>query len=132
MTTTTTGPPQTTTTTGPPEGPPPEGLVELAKDDLDYYYKLDGGDGEGISWRNTTGSPIVSITPNKDGQLVAGFYRIRFQTGSVTPGVAATVIVDCPQENNPNIGTYTADLTGGVNDHLIKGLDRLWGEHEGA
>jgi hypothetical protein len=97
------------------------------KIDAGNYKRLDGAGGENQSWRNTTGTPITSVTPNAEGNLVAGIYNISFATGSVVPGVSATALIGCSDPKNPNINTspgVTVNLDGSTpNKNVIRGLD---------
>jgi len=95
--------------------------------DAGAYKRLDGAGGENQSWRNTTGTPIVSVAPNTEGNLIAGIYNISFATGSVVPGVSATALIGCSDPKNPNINTspgVTVNLNGSTaNKNVIRGLD---------
>lgn len=97
------------------------------KIDSGQYKRLDGGGGEGTSWRNTTGTPITGVTCNDEGNLVAGIYTISFATGSVVPGVSATALINCSDPKNPNINTspgMTVSINGTTpNKNVIRGLN---------
>ena len=96
------------------------------KIDAGNYKRLDGAGGENQSWRNTTGTPIVSVTPNEEGNLVAGLYTLTFATGSVVPGVSATCLIASADPKNPNINLspgVAVVLDGSTpNKGVIRGL----------
>lgn len=88
------------------------------------WYRLDAGSGSGKSWRNTNGTPIVSVTPNQERLLVAGIYKI---TVSSVTGTSAVINVEAQGDDAPKNPvtqsgiTVTNDGTT-ANKNVIPGL----------
>jgi len=106
-------------------------IINEYKLDGGTYYSLNGGGGENKSWRNITGTPIISVTPNGEGNLIAGIYTITFATGSVTPGTNANALVSCDDPHNPNINQsgITVSLDGSTAaNNVIQGLNIVFSD----
>lgn len=87
------------------------------------WYRLDAGSGSGNSWRNTSGSPITSVTPNNERLLVAGIYKITVSSS----GDPATINLvaqgdDAPKNPIADTGISVTNDNSTANKNVIPGL----------